>query len=80
MKWVACVICLLAVILPFTHALVGAFTEAQGKLIPNKHFYPIWILTTLAIIGLMALMPKCKTHENSAPSGQTDMEHYEPRY
>lgn len=80
MKLAIAFICVLLVILPFAHALVGAVTEAQGKPLPKKYFYPAWILTTLAIIGLLALLPKCSTHDVEAPNGQSATEHYEPRY
>lgn len=73
-------ILLLVVVLPVSHAIVGAFTEAQGKPLPKKFFYPVWILTTLAIIGLLALTPKCSSEDPTSPNGQTLEEHYEPRY
>ena len=80
MKWVCCAVCLLLVVLPFTHALVKAVTEAQGKPLSKKYLYPVWILTTLAIIGLLALLPKCSNNEEEAPNGQSTTEHYEPKY
>lgn len=80
MKKAIAAIFLLLVILPITHAIVGAVTEAQGKSLSKKLFYPAWIMTTLAIIGLLALIPKCSSSELTSPSGQTQTEHYEPRH
>lgn len=80
MKRAIAAIFLLLVILPITHALVGAVTEAQGKPLPKKYFYPVWILTTLLIIGLLAALPKCSTNEQIAPNGKTNTEQYESRY
>lgn len=80
MEWVVCFGCFLLVILPLTHALVVAFTEAQGKPLPKKYFYPAWMLTTLAIIVIFALLPKCSSIEEEAPNGKTTSEHYEPRF
>lgn len=65
------------------NALVGAFTEAQGKPLPNKYHYPAVIITTAILLGLMALWSRscqCTNEELTAPNGQTTTEHYEPRY
>lgn len=83
MKWLVTVPILLFIFGYTSNALVGAFTEAQGKPLPRKYYYPAVIITTAILIGLMVLLSRscqCSNEELTAPNGQTTIEHYEPRY
>ena len=74
----------LPIILAISHAIVTsiatAFLEVKGKELSKKIYFPAVIITSLAIIGLLALLPTCSSQEDVAPNGKTTMEHYEPRW
>lgn len=79
MRWIVLII-LLLVLFPFGVAIANTAQEYFNKKF-NRLIYMIIILFVEAItICMLTILPKCNGKETIAPNGQTELEHYEPRF